>query len=219
MAKLTRHGSQRVQERIGATSNAAYRNVKHAFRDGITHKETFGALHCWMSGKYLSNRVATNMRIYRGYLYVFKSDVLITVYPLSGVFPSIEEYVEPEAYDRYLSSFKQDKDSKISNKNKRYMDLKMQFDRKVMLDDIREHVKGRYSVEIPGVGLDQSAVRVFYIPTDYEIPDLTGLVEYIKGHTHYKSVRLIHSTDDKGKRIYRKKHYTDIEDSELVYSI
>ncbi len=217
MAKLTKHGKRRVSERIGATSKAAEQNVKRAFRRGITHSETYDELHSWMSGKFLSYKSASNMRIYRGYLYIFNKDVLITVYPLPEQFANIEEFVDADAYDRYISCFKDSSQKKEDEKNKKYKELRAQFDRKVMLNDIREYAKTRYSVEISGVGIEEKAIRIFYIPTDYEIPDLSGITEYIKDCTIFRSVRFIHATDDNGKRIYRKKY--DIEESELVYSI
>ena len=213
MAVLTKHGEKRIAERIGASQSSALKNANKAFKYGIRHKETLGGLHDWMSGKFLLHKSASNMRIYRGYMYVFSKDVLITVYPIPDIYASIEDYVDPEAYDRYVAHFKK----KDTNQDKKYQELRNEFDRKVVLNDVRDYVKNRYSVEISGVGLEQYRIRIFYVPTDYEIPDLTGLVDYVKRHTGYRSVRLMHKTDVRGNRVYHRKYNYDPDECELVY--
>ncbi len=57
-----------------------------ALENGITHAETAGSLHHWMSQKYLSHGTANNMRIYGDLFFVFDRNCLITFYQVSNMF-------------------------------------------------------------------------------------------------------------------------------------
>ena len=46
---------------------------------GLTHAETTGALHEWISNKYLKEQRANNIRIYGDKCYMFRGQDLITI--------------------------------------------------------------------------------------------------------------------------------------------
>ena len=204
MPKLTKHGEKRISERVYATDNAAVRNAKKALKNGIRHGETYGSLKKWLDGKFLGGKSkADQMRIYMGRLYVFSHGILVTVFDLPEEISNLlTECVEPEAYDKYESQLNFQEVKRTRKKNKDYIEKCDAFHRLVMLNDIRQFAEARYPVEISGVGIERIQVRVYYIPTEYEIPDLSGIADYIKEHTKYKSVRLVHKKDMDGKPEY-----------------
>ena len=103
MPSLTKHGKKRITERIGVSSGDAKRNAIKAYRHGILHSETSGTLHAWMDGRYLRHKTGSNMRIYRGFLYIFHDGVLITVFSIpQELQDSLSSYVDPCAYQKYM---------------------------------------------------------------------------------------------------------------------
>lgn len=82
MTHITRHAMKRTKERTGLSKRASRRNADKAFREGITHKETSGALNRYITALYFEHGTANNVRIYCGMIYIFCDDVLVTVYPL-----------------------------------------------------------------------------------------------------------------------------------------
>ena len=103
MGKITRHAKARLQERIGAVNGSAEANVRNALRYGIGHKDTRGQLMYWLNKRYLSYETANNIKLYKGVVYLFAKETLMTVYPLPEYFlTNAEENFTPEGYCRYF---------------------------------------------------------------------------------------------------------------------
>ena len=220
MGNLTRHGERRIAERIGASNNAAQRNVKKALRHGITVEETTGALYDWLMGKHSMHRGTYKLTIYKDNLYVFgRNMVLVTVYPVPDYLKNdLEQYVSADRYDRYTQSFREDEYRRNDKQMKAYLEKKASFDRQVLLNDIRGFVKDRFSVDITGLACESNFMRIYYAPTDYTVPDLSELAAYIRKHTIYSRVKFCHLTDSKGKYVYHLKYTLNPDEDELVYS-
>lgn len=56
--------------------------VKKAFNEGITHAQTQGKLHKWITKRYHKNRKANNIRLYGDKAYIFCGETLVTVIPV-----------------------------------------------------------------------------------------------------------------------------------------
>ncbi len=107
MPRISKHGLKRIEERLGASKDAAKKNISKAFKHGVTHKEAKGALKKWLDKKYLSYPQSTNLRVFRGNLYVFYYDTLITVFSIpENIKHSMESNMTPEAYARYNNTLK-----------------------------------------------------------------------------------------------------------------
>lgn len=91
--QLTNHSRRRMKERLGMNERKAMEIASRAYRKGITHKETKGALHRLLSSIYLRHNCGNQLRIYHGYLYIFQNSSLVTAYAL------------PEEYQRYLEDY------------------------------------------------------------------------------------------------------------------
>lgn len=82
MAKLTHHARERMRERVGIPNKRQKQNIANALRRGLTLQNTTGTIHSYIVYLYKRHYRANNIRIYKGYVYIFHNDVLITVYPL-----------------------------------------------------------------------------------------------------------------------------------------
>lgn len=204
MAVITKHGKRRMAERIGASAeNAAQKNADRAFKKGIRHNETLGALHHWINGKYLNYRSAGDMRIYREYLYVFNHGILITVLNLPDeIKDSMEEYVLPEAFQRYRADLNERNGAKRVKNERKYMEKKERFHNLVMLNDVRQFAQGQYDVEFTGVHTLDGLLSICYIPNTRNIPTMQPVADYMRSCTKYPRVRLVHVKDLSGNRIY-----------------
>ena len=49
IATVTQHGKDRLKERAGIKRSAADKNAYRALQNGVTHKETRGGLHRYIS--------------------------------------------------------------------------------------------------------------------------------------------------------------------------
>lgn len=83
---ITKHGSERVRERIGVNKKSTLRQAELALERGLTHSDTKGKLEKWVNSKTLTHKVKgkafCEYRIYNSKLFVFEnaeSNKLITV--------------------------------------------------------------------------------------------------------------------------------------------
>lgn len=83
---VSKHGRDRIRERIGIPKKAVEKNAKRAYEHGLKHGELNGGLKKYADAVYFENRTANNIRIYCGMTYVFCGNVLITVMPLPEKF-------------------------------------------------------------------------------------------------------------------------------------
>jgi hypothetical protein len=91
---ITAHGEDRVQERIGLPKRAIKRLATKALNEGITHSQTSGALHKYLSQVYLKHHKASGMKLYGEFIWIFKGATLLTVLNL------------PNEYKVYMSELK-----------------------------------------------------------------------------------------------------------------
>ena len=221
MAALTRHGRQRMAERVGVSGDhAASSNTKSAYRQGIRLDETTGELRQWCFSKLTGHRGRYELRIYRGNLYIFKGPALVTVYQIpEEVDALIEENTLLDAYHRYRTSIQNRELNKSEKENRKYQEKKQEFLKKVKLNEIRGQVKGRFPVKVTGVQIEEDFIRVFYIPDEYTWPDLNDLGYYIRNTMGYKRVKFEHVRGEDGKKLFNRKFNFDPYEDEVVYSI
>lgn len=56
--------------------------AEKAFNEGITHKQTKGRLHKWITSLFFKNVNANNIRLFGYFAYVFCGETLVTVIPV-----------------------------------------------------------------------------------------------------------------------------------------
>lgn len=56
--------------------------AEKAFNEGITHKQTKGRLHKWVTSLFFKNCNANNIRLYGDNAYIFCGETLVTVIPI-----------------------------------------------------------------------------------------------------------------------------------------
>ncbi len=221
MAVLTKHGRQRIAERVGVSGDhAAGKNTKCAYQQGIRLDETTGELRQWCFSKLTGHRGRYELRIYRGNLYIFKGPALVTVYPIPEEIDAIlEENTQLSAYHRYRTSIQDRELSKSEKENKKYQEKKREFIKQVELNEIRSQVKGRFPVKITGIRTEENFITVFYIPDEYTWPDLNELGYYIRNTMGYGRVKFDHVRGADGKKKFNRKFNFDPYEDEVVYSI
>ncbi len=81
--KVTRHGEQRIRERIGVSKKGAERQSELALERGISHGEMKGRLHKWVTSVAMNEaQTRGKYHIYNNKLFIYKSNALITVIPV-----------------------------------------------------------------------------------------------------------------------------------------
>lgn len=76
---ISNHARRRMKERCGFNKKAQSRMAEKAFNDGITHKQTKGRLHKWVTSLFFKNCNANNIRLYGDNAYIFCGETLVTV--------------------------------------------------------------------------------------------------------------------------------------------
>lgn len=56
--------------------------AQKAFNEGITHKQTKGRLHKWVTILFFKNCNANNIRLYGDFAFIFAGETLVTVIPI-----------------------------------------------------------------------------------------------------------------------------------------
>ena len=79
---VTNHASKRIKERCGLPKKAVDRNAMIALEKGLTHKDCTGSLKKYVDYLILSHKKGANIHLYGNHVYIFKSDILITVLQL-----------------------------------------------------------------------------------------------------------------------------------------
>lgn len=92
---ISNHARHRMKERCGFNRKAQDRMAQKAFNEGITHKQTKGRLHKWVTSLFFKNCNANNIRLYGGFAFVFAVETLVTVIPIpSNLKKDFEKMVE-----------------------------------------------------------------------------------------------------------------------------
>lgn len=71
-----------MKERCGFNRKAQERMAERAFNEGITHKQTKGRMHKWVTSLFFKNCNANNIRLLGEFAYVFCGETLVTVIPI-----------------------------------------------------------------------------------------------------------------------------------------
>lgn len=79
---VTKHATRRIRSRVGIAKGGAERVAGRALEKGISHGETSGVLHGYMTRLFFKYKTATNLRIWCNYVYVFCDETLVTVFQL-----------------------------------------------------------------------------------------------------------------------------------------
>lgn len=77
--KITDHGYDRIDERVGLSGEASEKMAARAMELGISFDEATGQLKGYLTKLYLRHGKANNSRVYGEHVYLFCGDVLITV--------------------------------------------------------------------------------------------------------------------------------------------
>lgn len=77
--KITRHARRRLKSRLGIDGPAVERIAAAAWKDGQRQEDLRGEIRNYVRRKRESHRCG-NLRVYRGHIYVFVGNVLVTVY-------------------------------------------------------------------------------------------------------------------------------------------
>lgn len=80
--KMTQHARQRAAERQGADRAEARKNAEKAMRNGQKRTETTGGLRRFLDATYKRHRTANNIKVYNGFVYLFRNGTLITLFPI-----------------------------------------------------------------------------------------------------------------------------------------
>lgn len=79
---ISNHARHRMKERCGFNRKTQDRMAQKAFNEGITHKQTKGRLHKWVTSLFFKNCNANNIRLYGDNAYIFCGETLVTVIPI-----------------------------------------------------------------------------------------------------------------------------------------
>lgn len=89
MSIITNHGKKRIRERAGLKSKAAQANSDRAFNEGLDRKELSGSLRRYVDYWYHFNDENAQIKIYNNMVYIFKKDILITMFQLPSRYTKI----------------------------------------------------------------------------------------------------------------------------------
>lgn len=75
---VTHHAESRTKRMVSSKKKAT-EIAEEAFDFGVRHEETTGRLRKYLSGLYLQEKTANNIRIHHQKVFLFNSNVLITI--------------------------------------------------------------------------------------------------------------------------------------------
>ncbi len=81
MVFVTIHGALRALQRIGVGDKEAQRLASEAYYSGEEFHETKGKLRKYLE-RLKERRLGARARVYKGYIFIFDRDRLVTVYPI-----------------------------------------------------------------------------------------------------------------------------------------
>lgn len=81
-AILTKHAQNRLKQRMGVHKSSAKHIADMALQNGVSHEDTSRALKKYISNLYLSKRNANNIKVYKGFAFLFAGNKLLTVIKL-----------------------------------------------------------------------------------------------------------------------------------------
>lgn len=79
---ITRHGAERVRERLGVPKRAVARRAALALERGRPREDFSGSFRKYLDAKFRLHHVADNMRVFGNHLFLFQGDILITAWTI-----------------------------------------------------------------------------------------------------------------------------------------
>lgn len=80
--RITKHGGQRVRERLGVPKRAVERMAAAALKEGAQHSDFAGSMRRYLDAVFFDYGTATNMRVYNQHLFIFNGETLITAWAI-----------------------------------------------------------------------------------------------------------------------------------------
>lgn len=80
--KITDHAFNRAKERLNWKRNVLEKESCKAYEFGIKHSDTKGSLNKYVTKLWFDYKTANNIRIMGENIFLFKDDLLITIYQL-----------------------------------------------------------------------------------------------------------------------------------------
>ena len=81
-AVVTKHGQERLKERLGVNKKSCSRVADLALERGLGRGETQGRLNAHLNSLYRTHKKGNNMKVYNRKVFLFHDNLLITVLPL-----------------------------------------------------------------------------------------------------------------------------------------
>ncbi len=95
MIEITRHAEHRARSRLGMKPGSLRITARNAYQRGIRHFETTDSLNRYLTKLWFYNQRANNIRVHGDAVFVFSSNVLVTVYRLPEIYlPQIKQIKE-----------------------------------------------------------------------------------------------------------------------------
>lgn len=80
--RITRHGEDRANERVGLNKKALKRLMPRVLKNGVMRAEVTGSLRRYLDKLFLKYKSGNNIRVYGEHIYIIQNRTLITVLPL-----------------------------------------------------------------------------------------------------------------------------------------
>ena len=93
MIYVTLHAQRRARQRLRKPSRSALRAAKEAWEHGMRIEETRGFLRDVLDDKVLRHGKGADLRVYRGSIWIFEGQTLLTVYRVP---PSLRRAAEKQ---------------------------------------------------------------------------------------------------------------------------
>lgn len=100
---ITDHARQRIEERLGITSEKELEEVvQKAYYFGYTYKEVSRPLQKYMWKRYVQHRKKGYIKLYQDHLFVFKYNILVTVIGIPSYIRTLEKKGIPMVLEKEL---------------------------------------------------------------------------------------------------------------------
>lgn len=100
--KVTKHANLRIRKRCGLPRKAVEATVFKAIEYGLKMSDVSGKLRKYIDYLYFSHdKIASNIRVYGDYVYIFSNTDLITVIPLPMQYRNISRRLLKKVKSNY----------------------------------------------------------------------------------------------------------------------
>ncbi len=84
--QVSNHAEFRIRKRLGIKKKAVESMKAAALTRGMRHDQTTGRLNRYFDALYFKYLIATNVRIYANFVWIFSDTGLVTVFPIPKEF-------------------------------------------------------------------------------------------------------------------------------------